>query len=166
MNAQSPHRPGEDRRSRSTREQPRPEPQARERLEEEIPDFTRQAPSPSWAVVEGRHITEIHDVDDVRRVLRWLFDTAGVLARRKTEMDKAEALLRVRRAYGVRFSEGRNEAERTANGLISPGYQRALDDFQLAAARYEGLKAYRDAAELAVEVWRTIEATKRALKIS
>ena len=64
-------------------------------------------------------------------------------------------------AAAVFLREDGNIQERQAKAKITPEYQKAKDDYHEALVAYEAVKNKRKTEELIVEVWRSLEASRR-----
>jgi hypothetical protein len=80
--------------------------------------------------------------------------------------DRAAYQLRMAEAAGVMVSEQKSDARRQAESRVSAAYSRAVDVQYRAQLRAEELKAQRAAAQLKIEVWRTIHADKRSRDVA
>ena len=100
------------------------------------------------------------DEQSVERALNYLRDTAGELARAQAHVKYLEHKLKVVKGEQYQDAQG-TVAEREASAYTSQAYKDVLEELKDAWYQSEELKALRMAAELRIEVWRSLEASKR-----
>ena len=98
--------------------------------------------------------------DTVGAALRYLAKTDEAYAKAVAHKEAAESRWKVERELAFLAAEG-TVAERTAQAMTSPGARRAMDAYEAAIVELELLKAKRKRAELVIEVWRSLEASRR-----
>lgn len=81
------------------------------------------------------------------------------------EMGRAEARLKMAEAAGIMTSNEKNAVRQQADARTSPHYARAVEELYRTQMRCEQLKAKRAAAQLKIEVWRTLRADQRMREI-
>ena len=101
-------------------------------------------------------------IDEARieRALQFLAETDRDYALAKTEVEATSILAKKARARIFLTGEGSVEA-RKAEAETHPEVAKADDQYIAALLAFEKLKAQRERAELVIEVWRTLEASRR-----
>jgi hypothetical protein len=74
--------------------------------------------------------------------------------------------IRMAEAVGILVSGERNAARQQADARTSQAYANAVEDNRRAQMQAEMMKARRAAAQLKIEVWRTLRADQRARDVS
>lgn len=92
--------------------------------------------------------------------LNYLADTDASYAQEKAELERAEIIRKRSRARVFLLADGNNE-ERKAKAEISPDVEKADDDYVDSVKAYESLKARRERADIVIQVYRTLEASRR-----
>ena len=92
--------------------------------------------------------------------MEFLADTDDKFAHCKTEMLRSEILVERAKARIFLQLEGNND-ERKNGAKISSHVTDMEDVYIKWIEEYEGLRAKRQRAELLIDVWRTIEASRR-----
>jgi hypothetical protein len=113
-------------------------------------------------------VTQVRDIvtdADVDESLDFLRDVAEVLGDQKGNMIRNEELRRrVRSQVANQYKRlGLEAAARIAEA--SDQYRRAIEDQVESAAAYEVSRAKQKFHEIRIEVWRTIQATRRAARV-
>jgi len=108
---------------------------------------------------------ELVSESDVERALDFLRDSAVEIGAAKERLVKAEAMVKHRKALLMaKYNElPVNAQEREA--VASPEYEKAILEHAVAAGEFETLRAYREAAAMKIEVFRTMAANFRAMRI-
>lgn len=92
--------------------------------------------------------------------MTYLAETDEAFAQAKTEVLRAEILCRRIRARVFVGEEGNIET-RKAKAEQFPEVIKADEDFCTATLTFETLKAKRSRAEIVIDVWRSVEASRR-----
>lgn len=100
----------------------------------------------------------------VEKALEFLTDSAQQLAEARGRRMWLEHRLKIVRAEVLLANEG-SVAEREARAYVSDTYRSATDEMQEAVVTEEKLRALRVAAEALVEVWRSLESSRRAANV-
>lgn len=105
------------------------------------------------------------DDQDVERALDFLRDNATAIGAAKERAVKAAHMVKHVRAILMKkhndMPVSAQEREATADSV----YLAALSEEAVAAGEYEKMRALREAAALKIEVWRTMGANYRSMKI-
>jgi hypothetical protein len=99
--------------------------------------------------------------EQVEGALRYLAETDRLFAEAKTVMRHAEILVERAKARAFLEAEG-SVAERTAHSKIHPDVSAAEDTYIAERLKYEKLQAGRDRACVVIDVWRSVESSRRA----
>ena len=94
--------------------------------------------------------------------MTYLAQTDAEYAQEKSELEKAEILRKRIRARVFLMTDGTVE-QRKAKAEIDPEVCSADDQYIFTIKAYETLKARRQRAELVIDVFRTLEASRRKL---
>jgi hypothetical protein len=98
--------------------------------------------------------------DRMEKALRFLSETDQDVAEAKGEILRLETLLK-RVGYRLYLSaEGSIEARKAAAGS-SPETAKLEEELVAAVVKYEGLRAKRDTESNVIEVWRSLESSRR-----
>lgn len=97
---------------------------------------------------------------DAGRALRYLEESEEAYARAMAGREAAEAATKVARDSAFLSAEG-TVAERQALAGTSPDYRQALEKLEAAYFELELLKAKRLRATLTLDLYRTLEASRR-----
>ena len=100
------------------------------------------------------------DEDRIGKALRYLAETDLNYAEAKAALESAE-ILRKRVRARVFLVEDGTVAERNAEAETHCDAEAADDQYVQAIKTFEELKARRQRAELLIDVWRSLEATRR-----
>lgn len=102
------------------------------------------------------------DIDEERvgKAMRYLAETDLHYAEAKAALESAE-ILRKRVRARVFLTEDGTVAERQAEAETHTDTEAADDQYVQAIKAFEELKARRQRAELLIDVWRSLEATRR-----
>ena len=98
----------------------------------------------------------------VFEILTFLSGSDAQFAAAKCALESAEILRKRVRARGFIEAEG-TAGERTAEAETADDTQAADDAYVSAKLAFEKLKAHRERGEMLVEVWRSLEASRRRL---
>lgn len=113
---------------------------------------------PSVASLAYREIVTDEDADTA---LHELLDTVGEIAEARGDEKRLEAMLRHVKAVQTAFSSASSFQARENDGYASKDYAAAIDAYRGAVVRHETIKAKRENAFMVLEMWRTIQASKR-----
>jgi hypothetical protein len=102
--------------------------------------------------------------DEMWEAKVFIDETAHDFAVAKAAFNLAVDKVKMAEAAGVMLSKETNATRQQADARITPTYVRAIEAKGAAETRYEELLVKRRAAELKIEVWRTIAANKRAAR--
>ena len=103
------------------------------------------------------------DENKIADVLTYLAHTDGEYAAAKAQLESTEILRKRVRARVFLTSEG-SVAERNAEAESSDDAQAADDAYVKALEAFESLKGKRQRGELIIDVWRTLEASRRRVQ--
>ena len=109
--------------------------------------------------MEPTDLTAI-DEERVGKAMRYLAVTDLSYAEAKANLESAE-ILRKRVRARVFLTEDGTVAERQAEAEVHHDTEAADDAYVTAIKAFEELKARRQRADLVIEVWRSLEATRR-----
>ena len=104
-------------------------------------------------------ISELNE-DKIGEVLTYLATTDEKFASAKAQLESTEILRKRVRAKCFLTGEG-TVAERQAEAEVSDETQAADDAYISALREFEALKATRQRGDLMIEVWRSLEASRR-----
>lgn len=101
-------------------------------------------------------------ISDARaeEALEYLQSTTGTIGEAKAELERSE-IMRKRIRKRVFLASTGTVAERDAQAECTEDVQFADDRYIAAIQAYESLRAKRQIEEIALEVWRTEEASRR-----
>lgn len=100
----------------------------------------------------------------LEKALRFLAETDESAAELKVQVERKNYLVDLSRRRGFKLSEG-NIEERKAIAEMSDETKEAFNEYLSAMLEWEKLKAKRATEELIVEVWRSLEASRRQGRI-
>jgi len=92
--------------------------------------------------------------------MRYLAESDQEFAQEKAQVERSEILRKRIRARLFLVATG-TVAERQAQAEIDPEAEQADGDYCKTIASFETLKARRQRAELVIDVWRSLEASRR-----
>jgi|LakMenEpi03Aug12_release.lakeMendotaPanAssembly.Ray.scaffolds.fasta_scaffold574466_2 hypothetical protein len=98
--------------------------------------------------------------ESVSRALHYLARTDEPYARAVAQKEASEARWKISRELAFLASEG-TVAERQASAATSASAVQAMERYEEAVVQLELLKAKRKRAELVIDVWRSLEASRR-----
>src|SRR3954465_5179464 len=101
----------------------------------------------------------------VQRALDWLVENANEIGNRKREAVKAEHMLKHVKALVMSLHKDLPVSAQEREACASPEYLAALEKTAEAAGDFEKMKSLREAAALRIEVWRSMGANYRAMKL-
>lgn len=101
----------------------------------------------------------------VELALDWLRDNADAIGDAKRDAVKADHMLKHTKAIAMKLNAGLPVSAQEREALSSPEYLAALDKAAETAGAFERMKALREAAALKIEVWRSMGANYRAMKL-
>lgn len=99
--------------------------------------------------------------ESIESALNFLRDSSKALADWKARFKYLEQKRKTLKASAFLEAEGANVAERESAAYVDGEYLKCLDEYKEAVYEYEVLENQRRAAELRVEVWRTLAANQR-----
>jgi hypothetical protein len=102
---------------------------------------------------------------DVEKALDWLRDNAHEVGLAKGDAIRTERMTKHIRALEMKKHNALPVSAQEREALASQSYLDALNKEAEAAAAYEKMRALREAAALKIEVWRSMGANFRAMKI-
>jgi len=101
------------------------------------------------------------DENKVADVLTYLATTDDAYALAKAQLESTEILRKRVRARAFLSNEDGSVAERNAEAEVADDTQAADDAYIKALGDFEAIKAKRQRGELLIEVWRSLESTRR-----
>ena len=102
--------------------------------------------------------------EGVEDALIYLAESAKEYAEAKGRRVWLEERRKIVKAQAFSLAEG-TMAEREALAYQGADYQKCVDELREAVAAEETMRAYRAAAECRVEVWRSLESSRRAANV-
>lgn len=102
---------------------------------------------------------------EVEKALDWLRDNAADVGRAKADTIRAERMTKHIRALEMQKHNQLPVSAQEREALASDLYLTALNAEAEAAGKYEEMKSLREAAALKIEVWRSMGANYRAMKL-
>lgn len=111
------------------------------------------------APVDNSNSVSTLTFESAEKALYFLRDTARKYGSLKGHQLFTEANLRRIKSIQMLELEG-SLGEREAKAYASEPYLRAMKDYEDTTAEFETLRAQRDAAAIAVEMWRSINSSK------
>jgi uncharacterized protein with von Willebrand factor type A (vWA) domain len=99
--------------------------------------------------------------EKMEAALAFLAQTDTEIAESKMRMAKSEYLAKLREAFSFKESEGETVKDREAQAKTTPECQAAWEVYFVAVAEYEKLRAKRERAVLTIDLFRTLEASRR-----
>lgn len=97
----------------------------------------------------------------IEEALTFLAQTDDDFGTLKAEAKRAERRLKSTVALAKKASEEKSQAAKETDAYASEHYQKATDDEFRATENLEQMRARRDREHLVIDVWRTIEASRR-----
>ena len=101
------------------------------------------------------------DDDSIESALNFLRDSSKPLADWKSRAKYLEQKRKTLKAAAFLEADGANVAERESKAYCDTDYRNCLEEYREAVYEYEILENQRRAAELRIEVWRSLSASKR-----
>lgn len=98
--------------------------------------------------------------NDIGKALRYLAESDQQIAEAKAKLKADEIRLKITEAQEFLSADG-SVAERQAKAKASDAFLNAVGEYENAYADYEILHAKRERAQTMIDVWRTIEASRR-----
>lgn len=98
--------------------------------------------------------------DRLEKALRYMAETDAPCAAAKGDVERAEYRCKMVRAREFMTAEGSVEARKAA-AEVSDSVQQAETDRCNAIVAFEAIKAKRQTEALIIDVWRTLEASRR-----
>lgn len=102
---------------------------------------------------------------ELERALDWLRDNAKEIGDAKRRVGLAEHMISVTEALLFKSSAASSDMKRKADARSDQRYIDAVNEWAEAAGEFEKLRAFREAAALKIEAWRSEQATYRSMKI-
>ena len=104
--------------------------------------------------------------DDMEKALHFLITNAKEIGAAKEATVRADKMVQHHKAMAMKLSgeSGVTAQEREAYG--SDSYVQAIERAAKAAGAYEEMRALREGAALKVDVYRTVSANYRSMKVS
>jgi hypothetical protein len=112
-----------------------------------------------------RPVVDLVTDEEMYEAMQYIDTVAHDFAVAVADFDRADYRVRMAEAAGVMTSKEPNAARQQADARTSPHYLRTIDARYEAQMRLEEIKARRVAAQLKIEVWRTIHADKRIREV-
>lgn len=103
--------------------------------------------------------------DAVEKALDWLRDNADAIGEAKRLAVKSEHMLKHTKAVTMGLHKELPVSAQEREALASTEYLAALELAAADAGNFEKMKALREAAALKIEVWRSMGANYRAMKL-
>ncbi len=101
------------------------------------------------------------DQEAAERASQFLVDSAFKYGAARARMFKADKMLNHVKSLAFIHSDAGTAAAREAEAYASQQYLDAIEELRAATEEAEKLKAAREAAEVRVDLWRTISARQR-----
>lgn len=102
---------------------------------------------------------------DAEKAVSWLIENAGAIARARRDRWKAEEMLKPTKALLMAQHADKPVNAQEREALSSPKYQEAIDRAAAAVEQDEMFRALTKAAEMKVDVWRSMQANLRATRV-
>jgi hypothetical protein len=102
---------------------------------------------------------------DAEKAVQWLIESAGAVAKARSERWRAEEMLKPTKALLMAEHLDKPVSAQEREALKSPRYQEAIDRAAAAIEADELNRARIKAAEMKVEVWRSMQANLRATRV-
>ena len=99
--------------------------------------------------------------ESIEAALNFLRDTSKDVANAKAMAKYLEQKRKSLKAAAFLEAQGQNIAERESKAYRDDAYLQCIEDYKSAVYDFELLENQRRAAELRIEVWRTINANNR-----
>lgn len=93
--------------------------------------------------------------------MQFLAESDLPFAQEKMELEKSAILQKRCRARAFLLADGKNVEERKAQAEVNLEVQSADDSYCACVKAFEELKAKRQRAELVIDIFRTLEASRR-----
>lgn len=104
-------------------------------------------------------------VQQIDADVSWLLSSADDIAQARADMIVLEQGLKRIKAVEMSAHKALPISAQEREAYASPAYDAALSGLREAIYRYEKLRAERDARSARIEAWRSIEATRRSVKL-
>lgn len=104
------------------------------------------------------------DIEEVERALKYLAESAKGYAEAKGRRVWLEEKRKIIKAQAFSLAEGTKD-ERESTAYQTGDYKQCIDDLRDAVTAEETMRAYRVAAEARIEVWRSLESSRRAANV-
>lgn len=102
---------------------------------------------------------------DVEKALDFLRDSAPKIAEARADVVRYEHTLKHTKAVMMKHSGETSAAAQEREAMASEQYFENIKVLADAVEKYEGLKAYREAAAAKIEAWRTASSNYRSMKL-
>ena len=96
------------------------------------------------------------------KATQYLIDSAAEIAAAKSDLVKAENMLRVVKALAMRHSDEKSAAAQEREAYASHQYLAAVNELAAVAGEFEKLRSLREAAKMQIEYWRSLNANQRS----
>lgn len=103
--------------------------------------------------------------EQVEESLDWLQNNASAIGAAKERIIRAESMVKHIRALEMKKHAELGVSAQEREATASKPYINAINEEAIAAGEYEKMRALREAAALKIEVWRTMGANYRSMKI-
>ena len=101
----------------------------------------------------------------VELALDWLRDNADAIGDAKRDAVKFDHMMKHTKALVMSLHKDLPVSAQDREAAASPEYLAAIEAAAAAAGHFEQMKALREAAALKIEVWRSMGANYRAMKL-
>jgi hypothetical protein len=102
---------------------------------------------------------------DAEKAVQWLIENATAIADARSERWKAEEMLKPTKALIMAMHADKPVNAQEREALSDPRYLKAIDDAAAAVEADEKYRALSKAAEMKVDVWRSMQANLRATRV-
>lgn len=102
---------------------------------------------------------------EVERAVWWLAQNAPAIAQARAEMVYADEYKKSLRAILMAESNETAANAREQFAYAHPKYLAHLEEIKRTVLNYEKMRAMREAAQMKIEAWRSMNATYRAIRV-
>ncbi len=99
--------------------------------------------------------------EDVEKALEYLAHSAKPHAEWKSRMKWLEHKRKSVKSTVSLRQKGKSQAENSTKAEASPEYNQVLDEYKESVMEFTLIDSYRKAAELKIEIWRSLNANNR-----
>lgn len=96
------------------------------------------------------------------KATQYLIDSAAEIAAAKSDLVKAENMLRVVKSLAMKHSDEKSAAAQEREAYASQQYLAAVNELATVAGDFEKLRSLREAAKMQIEYWRSLNANQRS----